>query len=103
MSAATDGFSAMTSFFPIRERPEMISANGQAVQPGFARLREENAHARARACARKSVGVLVSFCRETHHFFESALPFRKKGLHIQRSQLRAPARPRDVRQFRDRN
>src|SRR5437016_12726651 len=59
MSAATDGFSAMTRFCPIRERPEMISANGQAVQPGFARLREENAHARARACARKSVRVLV--------------------------------------------
>src|SRR5882762_2987555 len=57
MSAATDGFSAMTSFLPIRrERPEMISANGQAVQPRFAELREENARARTRACARKLVG-----------------------------------------------
>jgi hypothetical protein len=37
MSAATDGFSAMMSFFAMRERPQMISANAQAVQPPGAR------------------------------------------------------------------
>jgi hypothetical protein len=34
MSAATDGFSAMMSFFAMRrERPQMISANARVLQP----------------------------------------------------------------------
>src|ERR1700694_208798 len=57
MSAATDGFSAMTSFFPMRrERPQMISANAEAVQP---RCAGENPRTRERAHARARVRALV--------------------------------------------
>src|SRR5712692_4552710 len=47
MSAATEGFSAMMSFFAMgRERPQMISANAARLQPRGATRARGRAHAR---------------------------------------------------------